>query len=184
MNVRLSLLLLVVLALIGGSVLITRELNTKEPRKQEPWLFKIDTDEIIAISVTHLDASMAYALDGRQWLIKDGNDTPVFNDKWAGTTLLLSGPRVRRAVLDEIEDLALYGLESPQTQILIETRSGFPVELEMGDPTPDGDNWYVKLKGDGRLFLLPSIWGEVVSKLATDPPYEPTPEPGGEGSAT
>ena len=39
----------------------------------------------------------------------------------------------------------------------------------MGDPTPDGDNWYVKLKGDGRLFLLPSIWGEVVSKLATRP---------------
>ena len=181
MNVRLSLLLLVVLALVGGSVLITRELSTKEPKNQEPWLFKIDTDDIIAITVNHLDSRMGYALEGTQWLIKDGDDTPVFIDKWAGTTLLLSGPRVRRAVLDEIEDLSLYGLDSPQTEILIETRSGFPVELELGDPTPSGDNWYAKIKGDGRLFLLPSIWGEVVSKLATDPPYEPTPEPQGEG---
>ena len=184
MNVRLSLLLIVVLALIGGSVFITRELSTKEPKKFEPWLFKLDTDDIIAISVDYQGSHMGYARQEEGWVIKDGADTPVFNDKWAGTPLLLSGPRVQRALLEQTEDLTLYGLDSPQTEVRIETRSGITTELELGDPTPDGSNWYVKLKDTNQLFTLPSIWAEVVSKLAIEPPYAPTPVPGTEESST
>ena len=177
MNVRLSILLVLVLVLIGGSVAITQSLKTKERTPQQPWLFKVNVEDITQISVTHLGQRMEYALQGDDWVIKDGNDTPVFHDKWAGTTLLLSGPRVSRDTEITIEDAAKYGLESPQTKVRIVDRSGHPIEFHLGNATPDGRDWYAKLADSDRLFTVADIWGEVISKLATEPPYEPTPTP-------
>ena len=174
MNVRLSILLVIVLVLIGGSVGITQALRTKEPREQEPWLFKVNVGDTEQISVTHVDQHMDYAYEGSQWVIKDGNDTPVFVDKWSGTTLLLSGPRSSRALDIEIDDAAEYGLDSPQTKVQIVDKSGFPLRFELGDPTPDGNDWYARLEGSARLFTVASAWGEVISKLATEPPYPPS----------
>ena len=181
MNVRLSILLVIVLILVGGSVGITQALRTKEPREQEPWLFKVNVGDIRQISVTHNEDHMDYNYEGTQWVIKDGNDTPVFTDRWAGTTLLLSGPRSSRALDIEIYDAAEYGLDSPQTKVQIVDKSGFPLRFELGDPTPDGDNWYARLEGSASLFTVASAWGEVISRLATEPPYPPSP--GDEGGS-
>ena len=41
----------------------------------------------------------------------------------------------------------------------------------MGIPTPDGSNQYARLVGDDALFTLPSVWADVVNRLALDPPY-------------
>ena len=182
MNVRLTILLVLVLGLIGGTVWATQALRPKEPKDEPPWLFRMDFDQITHISVTHLDKSMEYAKvrtgDTTHWVIKDGNDTPVFVDKWSGTTLLLSGPRTSPAVKDVvITDPADYGLDSPQTKVRIVDKAGVPLTFHLGDVTPDGDNWYAQLIGTDQLFTVVSIWGEVISRLASEPPYAPTPFP-------
>ena len=173
MNVRLSILLLVVLALVGGSVLITRQLSTREPKDKVPWLFKLNMEDITKISVVYGDQRMDYAFTGDEWVMKDGNDSLVFTEKWAGTTLLLSGPRSDRALADEIDDPAKYGLDSPQTMVQVFDKSGFPIEFHLGNATPNGLSWYARLVGSDQLFTVASIWGEVISKLATKPPYLP-----------
>ena len=180
MNVRLSILLVVVLILIGGTVGITQVLSTKEPREQEAWFFKLNPEDIKQISVTHNDERVDYAYEGDQWVIKDGEDTPVFLEAWAGTTLLLSGPRSSRGLDIEIYDPAEYGFDPPQTEVQIVDKSGFPLKFELGDPTPDGENWYARLEGPTRLFTIASSWCEVISRLATEPPYPPSPEGEGE----
>lgn len=174
MNVRLTILLLLVLVLIGGSVAITQQLTSKEPRAVETWLYRIDSEDIAVISVTYRGEHMEYARTGDDtWVIKDGNDTPVFIDKWAGTPYLLGGPRSSRELDTLIDDPAKYGLEEPQTTIILIDRNGFPLEFHLGDTTPDGQNWYARLAGGDRLFTVVSAWTEVVSKLATEPPYPP-----------
>lgn len=180
MNVRLSILLVVVLILIGGTVGITQVLNTEEPREQEPWFFKLNLSDIEQISVTHVEERVDYAYEGDQWLIKDGNDTPVFIEAWAGTTLLLSGPRSSRALDIETYDPAEYGFDPPQTKVQIIDKSGFPLRFELGDLTPDGENWYARLEGSPTLFTIAASWCEVISRLATEPPYPPSEEDGGE----
>ena len=184
MNVRLSILLVVVLVLIGGAVFITRELSTKERVEVAPWLFQVNIEDISSISVNHNGTVMGYALVDGQWVIKDGNDTPVFLQKWAGTTLLLSGPRSTRGLPDPIDDPAKYGLDSPQTKVELIDRVGVPLIFHLGDVTPEGRNWYARLVGSDRLFIVASEWGEVISKLATEPPYPPTPTPAAEGAAS
>ena len=177
MNVRLSILLVVVLGLVAGAVFITRALGTKEPEERPPQLFKVNESAIIAIEVTHNDAHTEYARVGEQWVIKDGNDTPVFLEKWSGKTLLLTGPRCKRAVIEEIDDPADYGLESPPTKIRMTLTGGTVVEFHLGDPTPNRENWYARLVGSNRLCTLPAVYAQVVSGMATAPPYPPTPEP-------
>ena len=182
MSVRLSILLVVVLALIGGAVWITLALREKEPSDNPPWMFLLNMEDIASVSVTHKDKRVDYALEGGQWVIKDGNDTPV-GQRWIGTTLILSGPRASRALADQIDDPAEYGLDTPQTDVQIVDKSGQPLRVHLGDPTPNNLNWYARLVGSGRLFLVASEWGEVITRLATEPPYPstPTPEPPAEG---
>ncbi len=173
MNVRLTILLVVVLAIIGGSVAIAQSLRTKEPKTQEPWMYKVNEQDIASISVIHKDEQVDYALEGDHWVIKDGNDSQVFIDKWSGTTLLLSGPRSARFLADQVDDPARYGLDSPQTRVTLVDKSGYPLGFYLGDPTPDGQNWYAGVVGSPRLFTVASVWGEVVSRLASEPPYMP-----------
>ena len=170
--------MVLVLALIGGTVAVTASLQTRQLVPQPPWLFKVDPEDITQISITHEGETTKYAYQEDGWVIKDGQDTPVFLDKWSGTTLLLSGPRSSRAIQDAtIMDPALYGLESPPTTVSLIDKSNFPITFAMGDPTPDGENRYARLVGSDRLFTVVSIWADVITKLATEPPYPPTPTP-------
>ena len=177
MNVRLTGALLVMLALIAGTVLITRELSSKEPKEEPPWVYKVSSEELSDISVVHQGEQTDYSLVGDSWMIKGDQDIPVFLEKWSGTTLLLSGPRATRDIVPQIDDPAKYGLDSPQTKVTIQSKSGNSLTFHLGDPTPDGSNWYVRLVGQPQLYTVAAIWGEVVSRLALEPPYPPAFRP-------
>ena len=177
MNVRLSILLVLVLVLIGGSVFVTKELSTKKHTQREDFLYKFSSDDLLVITVTHRGQTVEYARQDNQWVIRDGNDTPVDVDQWAGTPLLVSGPRSSRVVDERIDDPAKYGLDPPQTQLRILDRSNIPLDLYLGDPTPRGGDWYATVVGSGKLFTVAGVWGEVISKLAIDPPYPDVPTP-------
>ncbi len=173
MNVRLTGALLVMLALIAGTVLITRELSSKEPKEEQPWVWKVSSENLSNISVIHQEEQQNYALVGDSWMIRGEQDIPVFLPKWSGTTLLLSGPRATRDIVPQIDDPAKYGLDSPQTVVTIQSRGGNSLTFHLGDPTPDGQNWYVRLAGQPQLYTVAAVWGEVVTRLALEPPYPP-----------
>lgn len=173
MNLRLSVLLVVVLLIFGGTFLVIRSTGSPTPVEREPWLFHIDESSITHIQITHAGAVIDYdkkpgSID---WVIQGDPDFPVFSPKWGGTPLLLSGPRVNRVLADEIEDPASYGLEPPETIVQVSDRMGNTLEFHMGIPTPDGNNQYARLLGDPALFTVPSPWAQVVNRLATDPPW-------------
>ena len=173
MNVRLSILLIAVLVLIGGSVLMTVALRTKEPKELQDWMYRVDMEDINSVSVIHKDEQVDYALEGDQWVIKGGEETPVFRDKWGGKILLLSGPRSSRTLADEIDDPSKYGLDSPQMKVQLVLKSGQLLNFQVGDPTPDKQNWYAQLVGSEKLFTVAGVWGEEIARLVTEPPYPP-----------
>ena len=176
MNVRLSFLLVAVLLIVGGAVVITQVVpDDKERRPQVDWIYKMDVDDIYGISVVHQDTLQVYdRQEDGQWVIIDGEDTPVFQPKWSGTTLILSGPRGSRQVADTIDDPAKYGLVNPQTTVQVIDKSGVPLIFHMGAATASGKDWYARVVGSERLFTVNADWAKVVSTLAIIPPYEPT----------
>lgn len=173
MNLRLSILLVAILLLFGGTFLVVRFTGPKEARSDEPWLFKLDDGAIAYIVATHKDQTVNYEkkLGSLKWFILEEPELPVNFEKWSGTPLLLSGPRVNRVLSDTIDDPGSYGLDPPLTSVIVTERNGIGFEFQMGLPTPDEDNTYARLVGFPQLFTVPTAWAEVISNLATIPPY-------------
>ena len=176
MNVRLTILMVVVVAIAGGAWAIiefTDIVSRGEVKEDEPWLFHIDEGTITYIHVAHGGQSVEYARDSgsHQWMILGEPSYPVFQQRWGGTPLLLSGPRVNRGLKETIVNPADYGLDPPETVVRVSDWAGNTHEFHMGIPTPDGANQYARLVGDDALYTLPSVWADVVNRLALDPPY-------------
>ncbi len=176
MNVRLTILMVVVVAIAGGAwavIEFTDIVSRGEVKEDEPWLFSIDEGTITYISVAHGGESVEYARDAgsHQWMILGDPSYPVFQQRWGGTPLLLSGPRVNRGLRETIDNPADYGLDPPESIVRVGDWAGNTFEFHMGNPTPDGSNQYARLVGDDALFTVPSVWADVVNRLALDPPY-------------
>jgi hypothetical protein len=174
MNVRLSFLLVAVLIIFGGTFLVFNFTRAEEEPPQQPWLYKISDDTIVHIEVSHAGQTANYNKKpgSHDWYIQEeGKETPVFQEKWSGTPLLLSGPKVNRVLAETIDDPTSYGLDPPETIVKVTERTGLTYEFHMGDPTPDGQNQYARLVGDPKLFTVPQIWAQVINQLATEPPY-------------
>ena len=177
MNLRLSILLVVVLLIFGGTFLILQLTDNGQPDLSRTWLYRIDDGDIIALELVHDGEEIAYfrspaSLD---WYIASDSeeepDIPVFQQRWGGTPLLMSGPRVTRPLSDSIENPAAFGLEPPETAVTIFDRYGNTVEFHLGKPTPDNLNQYARLVGEDALFTVPIEWAYVVNRLANDPPF-------------
>lgn len=176
MNIRLTILLAVIAIMIASTwaVIEFTDLVFREEREQdEPWLFHIDEGDITFIEVSHGGQSVQYARDpaSYQWTILGDPSYPVFFQKWGGTPLLLSGPRVNRGLSETIGNPAEYGLDPPETIVRVADYVGNEVEFHMGIPTPDGGNQYARLVGDEALYTVPASWAFVVNRLALEPPY-------------
>ena len=173
MNLRLSILLVAVLLIFGGTFLVVRLTSTDDSRTIRPWLYRMDDSTLANISVTYQGQTVEYSKKPGtfDWYIQGPQGTLVFQDLWGGKPLLLSGPRVSRSVSDKLDDPANFGLEPPETRVVITDRSGNTIEFHLGDPTPDAIDQYARLVGDDGLFTVPIVWGEVVNLLVTKPPY-------------
>ena len=182
MNVRLTFLLLAALLLFGGTVLVVTLTRSSERPPDQPWLFRIDENAMSEIEVTADGKTVQYYLKpgSETWYIRGDPDVAVDIQRWSGTTLLLSGPRVNRVLAEKIDNPAAFGLEPPKSIVKVKDRSGLGYEFHMGLPTPDGKNQYAQLVGFPQLFTVPEIWARVVNERATKPPYPPpdaTPDP-------
>ena len=174
MNIRFTVLLVVILVIIGGTVWITQMEPDENTTERKSWAWKVELEDLQHIAITHEDTSVAYRRQDRSWVIESeaGNDIPVYQPKWGGKALIVSGPKPSRTLDEDTADPALYGLDPVATTVEVTDRSGQSVTFELGAITPDAANQYVRLD-DGSLHTLPKIWGEVVVSLATRPPYWP-----------
>jgi hypothetical protein len=176
MNLRLSILLVVVLLIFGGTFLVLRFTDSNEFKEGRPWLYRIDEGDIVALELVYQGEVIAFFRSPASltWYIAGepgvSPDIPVFQQRWGGTPLLLSGPKVTRPLADSIENAASFGLDPPETAVTVFDRYGNTIEFHLGIPTPDNENQYARLVGDDNVFTVPIEWAQVVNRLAFDPP--------------
>ena len=173
MNIRLSILLVALLVIIGGTFLITNLTATRTANPDNPWMYRIDSDVMGHIAVTYNGERIDYDRKpgGRIWYIQEDPEVPVYAPKWSGATLLLSGPQVDRVLADTVDNPASYGFEPPQTIVKITQQDGQGFEFHLGHRTPDQSNQYARLVGGDTLYAVTALWGEQINGLVTDPPY-------------
>ncbi|MFQ5893345.1 MAG: DUF4340 domain-containing protein, partial [Nitrospinota bacterium] len=113
--------------------------------------------------------------DERTWAFDDPAGIPPSHTRWGGVTLLLSGPQTRRdltatkTIIVE-EDRPQYGLDDPQTIVDVGLSADRQIQFRLGGTTTDGSHHYGEVIGFDELFLIASSWGDVLARLAYDPP--------------
>ena len=180
MNVRLSIILLFVLALVGGYFYFIELRKPGETKTPPLWFYNTDDSNFNLISVTYQGKNVTFAKDkDGGWHFADPKGEAVDINRWGGITLLLRGPQSRRLLSENPnpKDIASYGLEHPGTTITVGMVDGSKFALYLGDKTPDRTSHYAQMEGFPQLFLIDASWGDVLDRLVTEPPHQPTPTP-------
>ncbi len=136
-----------------------------------PWFYQVSMDDITQIAVVHGEESRKFFKnEERVWVFEDPANVPADPQRWGGMTSLLSGPRTRRLLSESAGDLAQYGLDNPSTIIDVRLTGDREIRVELGNPTPNGLYHYGKVTGFNHLYLINDSWGEVLTRLASEPP--------------
>ena len=146
----------------------------EERKARDPWFYQVSFDDIIKIEVNAGDdTERFYKNDQDSWVFERLEGIPPSHTRWGGIVLLLSGPQTRRdfsTVRATIDDPAEYGLDDPKLVVKLGLTGDRELEFRLGDETTDGDHSYGQVIGFPQLFLIASIWGEVLGRLAHEPP--------------
>ena len=183
MNFRTTIALVVILALvIGIGVVYTRNRSNAPPTQvstRRDFFYLVADSDIKTVNVNFRDKAQKFVQDASgTWHFNDATGAKVNLDRWGGVTLLLSGPQYKRVISEKATDLGRYGLEKPPIVIDVGLKDLGNVNIRVGDKTPDGASNYAMFQTREGIYLVDSSWGDVISRLVTEPPFiTPTPVP-------
>ena len=181
MRLRNILILLVILIIVGGIwYFASRPEPAPEPEpKLYVWLIEMEEIQHIKIELPREEMSQAFIKEeDRSWHFDDPQRSAVDMQRWGGgIPLLLSGPGVERVIAENAtaEQLTEFGLAQPKMRITLTLEDGDTLDIKVGDRTPNGAAFYVKVPRSNDVCLVDYTWYEVLARLVKEPPYPPPP---------
>ena len=175
MNIKLT-ISLVALAVIAVIVYFVNPFAGEEEKKiSEPWFYQVHVDDMTSIQIDHFGESASFVkTKSDSWAFDMPELIPPDHDRWGGIDFILGGPQTRRDLSETtiiIEDPAEYGLDNPHTVVTIGLTLDRFVQFNLGNKTTDGNHHYGQVTGFPQLFLIADSWGDVIGRLASEPPY-------------
>lgn len=176
MSLRTTVFLVIAAAIVGVIVYINPFKKDEEDEPDPPWFYQVSMDDITTIQVKHQDKQVKFIKGPEDaWLFEDPEGIPPSHERWGGIPLLLSGPQTRRNLTEQPQlieniDLADYGLDEPQTIVDLDMVGNRHLQFRLGDKTTDGGHHYAQVVGFPQLFTIAASWGDVVARLAAEPP--------------
>ncbi len=164
----------ILLALISVGIFNYFNSNqTEEASIDPPWFYQVSMDDINFIEVTKKEQTVGfYKNTDRTWSFVNPKGIPPSYERWGGVTLLLSGPQTQRLlVADKVDDPAQYGLDDPNLIINFDLIGGRNLRLKLGDATSDFKHYYCQINDFEELFIISSMWNDVLGDLVTELPY-------------
>ena len=95
-------------------------------------------------------------------------------ERWGGgIPLILSGPGAERLIAQDAteEKLAEFGFDEPAIIITLTLENENVYNVQIGDSTPDGHAYYVRLAEVSDVYTVDYTWYDVLERLILDPPY-------------
>ena len=167
---------LIVLAAIAVIVYLFNPFAQEEEKKPpKPWFYQVSVDDMTSIQITHKEKSESFVkTPSDTWAFDWDVLIPPNHNRWGGIDFILGGPQTKRVITEPtplIEDPAQYGLDNPHTVVNIALTLNRTLEFRLGDKTTNGWHHYGQIVGFPQLFLIADTWGDVLARLAVEPPY-------------
>jgi hypothetical protein len=177
MKIKPILILFGLLILLAGTAYYFLRIDTSQKADNRPVIWSVEEGKIerIRIRLPGEGRSVAFFKDkDENWRFEDKNNPPVDIKRWGGIVSLVSGPKSKRMIGEKVDDLREYGLNNPRMIVILSIKDRpEPIEILFGGQTPQGDQYYVKLKDSPALYIMHDIYCEVLMRLAQEPPYPP-----------
>lgn len=148
--------------------------KSEEESEESTTVFTASTDDIKSLDFMVDDTETTFEKDDDSWVKKDETDFPVNQsalDSAASSVSSIDSDRV----LDDVDDLSEYGLDSPSNTIKIVTQSDEEdgddtiTTLYVGDENSSTSQYYVRKDDDEKtVYLVDSSCVEPFTKSLND----------------
>jgi Domain of unknown function (DUF4340) len=166
----------VILAALWAVYLLTGPPADAPEEAPRPALWSAQADDLVAVTIALPSAGKEGAwIKGANgdWYDQKRDGRNVDVRRWGGgIPLLLSGPKAERliAAAPAPEQLAAYGLLRPRMTVDLVLKGEQRIGVEVGDPTPDGSAYYVRVAARPQVYTVHATWFGVLERLVLDPP--------------
>jgi hypothetical protein len=156
----------VVLAALGVATWLlefrgAEERHNAEAAKDKPLQF--ERAGLKAIVLGRGATPIRLQRDGDAWTIREPMVTPVDKDAMEGLISALETGRIERR-LGEVADRKPYGLDPPVATVTVETATGAPQVLALGETSPIGGSIFALLPGGKEVAVVSAALGDLEKK--------------------
>ena len=177
MNLKSILILAGLIILLAGAVFYFLKIASGEKEEKRPQIWSVADDKIkrISIDLPGKKLFVAFFKDKEEkWRFEDKAKQVVDIKRWGGIVSLVSGPKAKRLITESPEDLTQYGLNNPPMVVTLGLQDQKnPLVILFGGLTPQGDQYYVKIKDQPTVYIMHKEYCEVLMRLAQEPPHPP-----------
>lgn len=174
MRVRGLLLAFVALAALGGGIWWSEKTKkadeAKGPADASPKLITVPEDQFQQVEIRKKDgaSTVVKRADGGKWQLTAPK--PLAADQEAVNSMVstLSSLGSDKLIEDKATDWAQYGLATPSMEVILTKKDGKAQKLLVGDETPTGGGFFVRLDADPRVFTMASYSKTSIDKTWTD----------------
>jgi hypothetical protein len=166
-----------ILAALWGVYVLTGPPAGVPEGAPRPELWSAQVEDLVSLTIALPAAGKEEAwikgADGG-WYGQGADGRKVDVRRWGGgIPLLLSGPKAERLIAAAAtpEQLASYGLLRPRMTVDLVLEGDRRIRVDVGDPTPGGSAYYLRLAARTEVYTVHETWFEVLERLVLDPPY-------------
>lgn len=149
----------VVLAVLGGvyvglNTYVSKEEKTKSSSEEESKteVFSVKTDDIKSLEFIVDKKEVTFEKKDDSWVKKDETAFPVNQTTLDSAASAIETVEADR-VLEDVEDLAEYGLDSPSNTVTVDTADG-TTKLNIGDENTSTNQYYISRADDDSTVYV------------------------------
>ncbi|MBI3086494.1 MAG: DUF4340 domain-containing protein [candidate division NC10 bacterium] len=167
MNVRTTLILAILVALLGGYYVWS--LRQPKPETGNPTVFAFDDKAVQEVTITRDGRTIGLRRDGETWRLTRPVEARADQAPAAALVASLTLARIERIVEEKPASLADFGLEPPAVTISLKVRDkAEPISLLLGKTSPTGSWVYAKRGDSPAVLMVPATLKGDLEKTPTD----------------
>jgi hypothetical protein len=178
MKFRTTIILLVVLAALGGYVLWSGRQKSDTNATTGATaisVLQLDSAGIRAVEVRGEGKQVRVERDASGWQVNAPKPGPADALRVTQVISGLAKLNATQTITATGQNLAPYGLDKPAYEVRLE--GGTSETLRLGAKNPDGSATYVQRSSAPTIYLVKDSLIDTVERWVGDPPAQPTPAP-------
>jgi hypothetical protein len=149
-------LTVIVLAGLGAYVYFVDAKKPAGSEKAKEKVFAVEKAKVKEIAFTKSEGETVRVVkEGEEWKLSAPAAAPADTAQIDGLLTSIESAEMSEVVIEQPASLATYGLDKPKMTVSV-TADAAPLELQLGNKTPDESSVYAKHPAKSRVFTVPS----------------------------